>query len=566
MMRTVLILAFALAFFVPASAKSHNNEINPALEQFVEGFVKEELVKMSPSVYASIGPSYGNFGFIIGETGVVVVDCGWMQQSSASAFEQLKQITDKPIVAQVYTHGHADHVSGCPDEIVELDIPVYAHENFRRYRDEQVSSRLPFIVRRGAIQMGPGLEDGAAGNVGTGIGPLRYGSLSYAKPTHLLKGGEKLRLGGVDIEFINAPSDLDDSLALWLPKESVMFVGDAIGGTGPYASTPREESGRHPEAFIQTLDEFLRYPIEAMVPGHGREVIGRGAVKEVIVNARDTIQFLLDEVVRGMNAGISREQIMADLKLPPHLENSADLKWHYHPMTWVARGMYTRLGGWMTDDPMELVSLTPKDESQHLVKAIGGVKTVLKKARQALKDGDNRWAAQLAMHVSRVQSSNKEAKRIQVDAMRNVAYRSISSSERYYLLAAAGQVDGSFPANKTSPLISTGELLASVPYRQLLEMIRPRVDVDKSKDVLLSINVLFKGEGGVTLTLRKGVLAISDRIEDEALPSLVLSRQQYIALLGRVVGGELSLQEALKSPNLQFNQEETVRQFFSYLY
>lgn len=566
-MKKIAIVFSLLACLGAMTITYADTAVNPALENHVKAFSSdpESLESMSPAAFMAEGYDYSNFGFIVGDSGVIMVDCGWVQEYAGKAFDDLKKITDKPVVALIYTHGHADHVSGCPDEVASADIPVYAHENYIRYRNEQVSSRLPFILRRGAAQMGSLLPEESTGNVGTGIGKLRGGSLSYAKPTHLVKGGEKLRIAGVDIEIIEAFSDIDDEIAVWVPNQKVMFVGDLVGGTGPYASTPRNEHGRDPENFVTVADKMLGYPIEYMIPGHGRAVKGADDVRRVLTNARDITQFMIDDIVRGLNAGKSREEIIFGMQIPPHLASDPDLQWYYHPRNWVARGIYSRLAGWMGDDPLELVTLPPHETAEKMVEAMGGVDQVVRKAQRALDGGDYRWAAQLAIQARRIDPYNEAAKDIEIAAIRQVAYQSDSSSQRYYSLAHTGLLDGSFSYKNARPLINAQALLNDVSYRRLAEAIRPRIDAPATYGIEQSINLEFIDEGTLTLTIRRGILQISDYSNDPSLPRVSLKRGIYIQALLGVLSGRIRFTDMLDLPGVSLSDRAGVEQFFQYL-
>lgn len=69
-----------------------------------------------------------NPGIIIGDTGVVIVDPGSTYQVGKKVIEEIRKITNKPIVAAFNTHVHGDHWLG-NQAIVEAypNVKIYAH-------------------------------------------------------------------------------------------------------------------------------------------------------------------------------------------------------------------------------------------------------------------------------------------------------------------------------------------------------------------------------------------------------------------------------------------------------
>lgn len=61
------------------------------------------------------------FNSIVGDDGVIIVDPGVAPPLAMPVVEAFQEITDKPVKAIIYTHGHLDHLGGSavfykPDE------------------------------------------------------------------------------------------------------------------------------------------------------------------------------------------------------------------------------------------------------------------------------------------------------------------------------------------------------------------------------------------------------------------------------------------------------------------
>ncbi len=531
--------------------------VNSKLAKHMEKFAKPQLVKMSDRVYMAQGYSYSNFAFVEADNGIIMIDTGWWTGPAEKALADFRKISDKPITHIFYTHGHGDHVGGVA-AFTDGSIPIYGHVNYERYRNETVSSRMPFILKRAVDQMGPLLPD----NVGSGIGITTMdGRATYFPPSELLAGGEKLNIDGVRIEIINAPSDIDDEYGIWLPDDKVLAVGDAWGGTGPYASTPRNELGRDPYAFIRSLDMFLDYPAEAMIPGHGRAVLGADDVRKSLMNARDMIQFLTDSVVRAINSGTPRDIALANLEIPAHLKNDPDLQWHYHTMGYVWRGLYSRLGGWYGDDPVELIETTPNEVAENLMLLAGGRDAMLSAAKDAYDRGDFGWASKLAQAATIINPDDKDAEEILVSALNSAAYASESTSQRNYLLTEALMLRDELDRSKQKPLLDVGGLLGSVENIKLVEALTPRVNMKDSANVKESWIVKFKGEDETNMiTVRKGVATVRP-VAGHPNPTTNAITVDRRTMIGVLVG-QISFADAIEKGAIETDNVSGAKAFF----
>ncbi len=83
-----------------------------------------------------LGYGYGltSPAFIVGDTGVVIIDPPEDVDKMAAAKKEFRKYSDKPIAAVLYTHWHPDHYAGVrgaiSDEDVKNGVKVIAQEKF----------------------------------------------------------------------------------------------------------------------------------------------------------------------------------------------------------------------------------------------------------------------------------------------------------------------------------------------------------------------------------------------------------------------------------------------------
>ncbi|MBF0119053.1 MAG: MBL fold metallo-hydrolase [Desulfobacterales bacterium] len=97
--------------------------------------------------------------------------------------------------------------------------------------------------------------------------PVVYAfSESLAGVDHILKDGEKIRMGDRIFEVIHMPGHSNDSICLYNNQEGVLFSGDA-------PLIIRSSEGTHEEGFIKSLAKLCRRNITSIYCGHGEPIL-----------------------------------------------------------------------------------------------------------------------------------------------------------------------------------------------------------------------------------------------------------------------------------------------------
>ena len=532
MFKRLISLFLLLAAQYLSASESHEPQVNTKLMAFQDQF-KPELVKMGERVYMAFGYDYANFAFIEGDDGLIIIDTGWFSGQVQPAIDAFQLISEKPVKAIIYTHVHSDHTGGAQQflELSEGSVDIFAHADWRDRIRYDSSSLQPMIARRAFSQMGFVLPPGVNGTVGSGIGPIARanGKSSFVAPTVDVEERLEVVIFGVRIHMMQSPADIKSNLVVWLPDDGVLFSGDALGGTLPYIATPRFEPDRDPREFIQTIELMQRFPAEYLVAGHGRPIIGRKDVVDVLKVNRDVIQFLADQVERYVVLGYTADQIIDELKLPPQLAEHPDLQPHYHRLDWIIRGLYTKHAGWAADN-QELLRLSHSEEAQRLVALLGGREKLLDHGERALADGDPRWAATLANYVIRSAGDqrSKPAQDLLSKSYKEIASTTTSAAERNYLLTAVQNMHAPIPwarffytaERRRAEASSTSDLLASFG---------PRFSPDNLMDSEFAVQVIVADESAKhILHVRNGVLMYHSESSMPLSGSLSVSREALV--------------------------------------
>ncbi|MBI2675652.1 MAG: MBL fold metallo-hydrolase [Candidatus Aenigmarchaeota archaeon] len=110
------------------------------------------------------------------------------------------------------------------------------------------------------------------------------GSLKARKPDILLKGGEKIKAGNMELEVIHTPGHTPGSICLYDAKSATLFSGDIIfANSVGRTDTP----GGDANAFAASMEKLRKLKIERLLPGHGDPVLS-GAKKVLEAKLEET--------------------------------------------------------------------------------------------------------------------------------------------------------------------------------------------------------------------------------------------------------------------------------------
>src|SRR5262249_8273318 len=161
----------------------------------------------------------------------------------------------------------------------------------------------------------------------------------------------------------------------------------------PNISPIRGARLRTPEDWIASLDKMIELGAEEVVPSHTRPVQGGAAARAALTAYRDGIKSILDQTIQGMKRGERPDELAQHVKLPPPLAESPYLQEFYGSVEWTVRGIDADRVGWFDGNATNLFPFPGKDRAAKLVGLIGGPDQVLARGREALAEGDFKWAA-----------------------------------------------------------------------------------------------------------------------------------------------------------------------------
>ena len=562
---TFISVLASTAFAQPVTAPT-DQRVNPAVLAHQATLIPG-LQKLGTRVYGAEFMGYSNFGFIETDNGVIVVDAGWFPTPTASAYALLREQTDKPVIAVIYTHLHMDHYGGIqailPSESAG-DIPIYGPADWEATIAMGQSVTHKATLRRAFMQMGIPIPEGLEGTVGNGIGPSprleRNDALSYP-PTIEVPEKIAINIDGVDLEIFPAEGDVPEHLWVWLPEDRVLFSGDAPPhGVFPAVETARFEMGRDPNKMMASVQKTIDLDPLAIVPGHSSIISDHSEIRELMTLTRDTIQFLIDQVDRFYLTNRSVDDLLNTIELPPAVAKHPQLQPYYHRWEWMMQQRFTKRAGFI-DDWMDYLSHNAYDEAARLVPALGGRDKVMEMA-EANVSSDPQWAARLATYLILTNENDEEARQVRQQASIRFAQVTSSTNQRNYLLGLVAEENGDIDFDRMLRAPVAGSL-RSLDDGELLGRLRNRVIAENANDIDITVRLDLTDGEVYDLRVINNVLRISWPDEERAVASNW--RTDRATVIG-VLTDEMSLSEAITSGRVAATGNARKTQTFAALF
>jgi alkyl sulfatase BDS1-like metallo-beta-lactamase superfamily hydrolase len=540
-----MILCFALSFSAggcsrkeePVSTGAGARELAEHTAEF-----KKDIITVTDGVYVAVGYGLANSILLVGKDGTVVVDVMESMEAAVPVKKAFDGISRKPLKAVIFTHFHTDHVSGAEAFTGDRNVDIYSHEKTLEELDRVATLTQEITYRRSMRMFGTFLPKEDFANCG--IGPfLTFNdrtTFSYRRPNRTFPGDRvKIKIAGLNIELIHAPGETDDQIVVWLPDKKVLVAADNYYKSFPNLYTIRGTRYRDVQVWARSLEKMRKLQAEYLVPCHTRPVTGRERIDEVLADYRDAIQSVHDQTVRGINKGLTPDEIVRSVKLPPHLAEKPYLREYYGTVAWSARNIFNGYLGWFSGDSADLNPLSPEERAGRMAALSGGKKALLGHARKALKDGDLQWALELSGNLLRLDPGRSDAMEIRTSALRAIAGASGNANEKNYYSSQALEAEGKLSLKGVK---ITRRLAHRVPLAAIFSAMGARLNPERSKDIVRTVGFRFPDtREAFTVQVRRGVAFIEPVFPNKADITVTVNSNTWKEIVTKLANPAVAL-------------------------
>ncbi|WP_370615361.1 alkyl/aryl-sulfatase [Mumia qirimensis] len=525
------------AGFGEATSGDCPDTVNPSLWRQAQLTAIHGLFEVTGGIYQIRGYDLSNMTLVEGGTGVIVIDPLVSAECASAGLALYREHRgDRPVTAVIYTHSHIDHFGGVLG-VVDADttVPIVAPEHFLEHAVSENVYAGGAMLRRGMYHTGMGLQFGATGTLGAGLGSATStGTVGLIAPTlDITHTGQEETLDGVRIVFqvtpgTEAPSEMNfffpDHRALCLAENATHNLHNLLTLRGAEVRDARGWS-----RYIAEAIELYAHDSDVGFASHHWPTWGTDNLIQFLTEQRDTYAYLHDQTLRQLNQGLVGSEIAEDFAMPPALDAAWHTHGYYGSVSHNVKAIYQRYLGWYDGNPAHLWQHPPEAAAARYVKSIGGIDATVARAKEFAEEGDLRFAAELASHAVFAEPGHAAATEVLADALTRLGYGSECATWRNNYLAGASELGGKiFPAN-----VSAAGMATALTITQVFDSIAIRINGPRAWDASASIRWHFTDvDETYRMELSNGVLVhYPTHRSDPADLVVTLTKAQLLGLL-----------------------------------
>jgi len=525
--------------------------IHPSLQRQATLNMEYGLFEVVPGrIYQVRGFDLANISFIRSDTGWIVFDPLTAKETAAAALAFVnEQLGERPVVAVVYSHSHADHFAGVHGVVDVADVhsgrvPVIAPVGFLEHAVAENVYAGNAMNRRLFYQYGSLLDRSPFGHVDQAIGKgVAAGSTGLIPPTlEIVEDIEEHVVDGVRMVFQNTPgTEAPAEMNTWFPDFKAFWAAENIVATIHNIYTLRGALVRDALEWSRQINRALYLfggEAEVMFASHSWPRWGNDRIQEVMRTQRDTYAHLNNGVLHLANQGVTINEIHRVYEVPETLRRSWAARSYHGSVEHNSRAVINRYLGYWDGNPATLIPLAPRESAPLFVEMMGGADAIVSRAELLMADGDYLLAVEILNKLVYGEPEHVAGRRLLADAFEQIGYQQESPSVRNSFLAAALELRSGIPTG-AAPKSTGPDMVRALSTLQFLDFLGIRLDSGKVGDTAFVLNLVTPDTGETfVVELSNGTLTSLDGVLSPS-PDLTLTVDR--ADLERAMTGEAPL-------------------------
>ena len=482
------------------------DSIHPSLQRQALLNMNYGLYEVIPGIYQVRGFDLANITFIQGQTGWIIFDTLTASETARAALELINQeLGERPVVAVVYSHSHADHFGGVRGVVAEEDVlsgkvQIIAPAGFMENAISENVYAGNAMSRRLYYQYGVLVPAGPRGHVDQSIGKsVAAGNLGLIAPTRIIeKPVEELVIDGVRIVFHNTPgTEAPAEMNSWFPELKAFWAAENITGTIHNIYTLRGALIRDSLAWSKYINDALyRFgqQAEVMFASHNWPRWGNERIQEVMRDQRDMYAHLNNQTLHLANQGVTINEIHNEYAVPQSQQSNWYSRGYHGSFEHNSRGVLNRFLGYWDANPATLIPLSPADSAPLYVEMMGGGQVIIEKGAELFDAGQYRHAQEIVTKLVYAEPQNRQAKFLLADIFEQIAYQRESPSVRNSYLGAALELRHGIPQG-VPPKSFGPDLVRAMTTDKFLDFLGIRLDASMAEGLSFKINFVTPDNG-----------------------------------------------------------------------
>jgi len=542
--------------------------IHPSLQRQAVLNMGYGLFEVIPDkIYQVRGYDLANISFIKSDTGWIIFDPLTAKETAAAALKFInEQLGERPVVAVVYSHSHADHFGGVRGVVDEADVnsgkvKIIAPVGFMDHAVAENVYAGNAMNRRLFFQYGVLLPRSPFGHVDQSIGKnTAAGNLGLIPPSVVIEQDiEEMTVDGVKMVFQNTPgTEAPAEMNTYFPDMKAFWAAENITGTIHNIYTLRGALVRDALEWSKQINRALYLfgqEAEVMFASHSWPRWGNDRIQEVMRSQRDTYGNLNNGVLHLANQGVTINQIHNEYQVPQSLQQQWSARSYHGSVEHNSRAVINRYLGYWDGNPTTLIPLSPEDSAPLYVEMMGGADKIIARGQQLYDEGQYRHAQEILNKLIYAEPQNQRAKDLLGDVFEQIGYQQESPSVRNSFLAAAYELRSGIPTG-ASPKSSGPDMVRAMTTELWLDFLGVRLDSDKAAGTAFKINLRTpdNGEEFVVELSNSTLTNIEGFQADDADLTITIDREDLV----QTMMGAVSFDDQIASGKARLNGDRDV--------
>ena len=460
--------------------------VNKAMAEHYSNISDPKVTKLTENIHVLENFSLENTVVIEGHEGLIVWDTGSNMGIGNRKYLALRQWTDKPVKAIIYSHNH--YTKGARAFVPNGDegekTLIVSHPDVHKN------------IMNSSVELGKVLSKTTAQHFGILLPqsgpdapPVRYDGGSdadktngYIQPTYGVDHEEELTIDGVRMKFFHTPSDTFDSLTVWLPDHDTVIT-NSIWHIMPNLYTLRGQPYRDPVYWIEGIDQIRKINPKILIPSHGSPMKTRETSYELATVYRDFLSYIYCQTVRGINQGLKPEEVSDGIIFLEHFKRHPRLKEVYGEFKHQIKGIYSGIIGWFSLDAADINPVPISFRSQKIIEGYGGLEGILAACQESMDKQEYAWAAELVTHVLNIDPNHGTARQIKANSLKQMGYATAGLSSRGFYLSQALELEGRMDLNDIPNSFSKNydeEVASHLPIENSIKLLEYKIAPEKA--------------------------------------------------------------------------------------
>jgi|DEB0MinimDraft_12_1074336.scaffolds.fasta_scaffold04430_2 alkyl sulfatase BDS1-like metallo-beta-lactamase superfamily hydrolase len=503
------------------------------------------LYEVVEGIYQIRSFDIANMTLIKGNTGWIIVDPLTSSETSRAGLKLAnEQLGERPVVAVIHTHSHADHFAGVLGVVDQNDvetgkIAVIAPVDYVKECLAENVLAGNAMSRRATYMYGNLLQPSPTSFVTTGLGAaLSMGTTGFVIPNDIIsKTGETRTIDGIEIVFqMTMGTEAPAEMVFYFPQFKALCMSEITSHHLHNVYTPRGAQVRDALAWAAQINESIELfgaDLEVQFASHHWPTWGRDAAVDYMKKQRDLYKYIHDQTLRMANHGYTKEEIAELVSLPDSLGKEFYNRGYYGTVHHNTRAVYVKYLGFFDGNPAHLYQLPPVEAGKRYLDFMGGSDAVVARAQDYFARGDYRFVAEVLNHVVMAEPEHIAGRALLADTLEQMGYQSESAPWRNFYLCGAFELREGLPSG--SRFEATESMAQAMPLENLFQTLAVRLNSDKVDGLVLHINLAFTDAEHQLLTIENSVLhAFPGKSHAQATATMTISGLDFKRLMLRL--------------------------------